>query len=388
MVRVIAFVALSFIAISFIGVVDVATVFAQDQSVQDQSVQDQTGDEGAMEGRGSGLGVRRGPGAGRGFGRGFGRGLGRAFGQQQQGAATHGHDDRHGADHEVFQFLLSNHDKIRRSVKELPNGVETLTESDSPEVADKIREHVEWMAYRISNSNPIRMRDPLFAEIFKHTDKIEIVHEDTTNGVRVTETSEDAYVVKLIQAHAKTVSGFVEHGFDEAMKNHAVPDKEESAVAVVSRPKIVGHGDVVQLSNAVQQPRSGTKILVDLTRGGEATGLNEGIEKVAKYVNIYGGAGAEPADVQIAVIFHGDATLAVLNPDAYAKKFSTVGNPNLDLLRRLHECGVELYVCGQSLISKGAKPSEVAVFVETSVSAITTVANLQADGYAYVPLGN
>ncbi len=65
-------------------------------------------------------------------------------------------------------------------------------------------------------------------------------------------------------------------------------------------------------------------------------------------------AGAEPADVKIAVVFHGDATLAVLSQEAYAAKFKTDGNPNLQLLQQLHESGVELYVCGQSLISKGS----------------------------------
>jgi intracellular sulfur oxidation DsrE/DsrF family protein len=87
------------------------------------------------------------------------------------------------------------------------------------------------------------------------------------------------------------------------------------------------------------------------------------------------------------VIFHGDATLAVLNDDAYSAKFKTNGNPNLDLLHQLHEQGVELFVCGQTLISKDAKPEEVAVFIDTAVSALTVVVNLQADGYAHVPLG-
>ena len=288
----------------------------------------------------------------------------------------------------MFQYLLQNHDKIKRTVKELPNGVETLTESEVPEIAAKIKEHVEWMEYRIENTNPIRMRDPLFRELFQHTDKISMKHEDTEKGVRVVETSEDPYVATLIQAHAKVVSGFVERGFAEAMKNHAVPGRDASAPRTSTHPVIADHGSVVRLADAAQQPRPGTKILVDLTRGGDPQKLNAGLEKVAKYVNIYAGAGAEPVEVQIAVVFHGDATLAVLNPDAYSTEFKSDGNPNLALLQQLHESGVELYVCGQSLISKGSQPEDVAVFIETAVSALTAVVNLQADGYAYLPLGN
>jgi uncharacterized protein len=340
----------------------------------------------AQQGQGRGMG----PGKGRGLGMGRGAG-GHQNEPLQQG---HMHDDRHDEDREVFQFLLQNHDKIKRTVKELPNGVETLTESSTPEVAAKIKEHVEWMEHRVENAQPIRMRDPLFAEIFRHTDKITIKREETANGIRVVETSEDAYVVKLIQAHAKVVSGFVERGFAEAMKNHAVPPKsgdsaDKAAMPVRANPPVIAtHGNVVQLAEAEQQPRDGTKIVVDLTKGSEPNQLNPAIEKLAKYVNIYASGGAKPAKVEIVVVIHGEATLTVLNPDAYSATFKTDINPNLVLLNDLHEAGVTFYVCGQTLISKSAKPEDVAVFVDTAVSALTALANLQADGFAYVPLGN
>ena len=67
-----------------------------------------------------------------------------------------------------------------------------------------------------------------------------------------------------------------------------------------------------------------------------------------------------------------------LDADAYAKRFGTEDNPNFDCLHQLHEAGVEIYVCGQSLISKGEKPEDVLVFADVAVSALTTVVNLQA----------
>ncbi|MCC9642904.1 DsrE family protein [Rhodopirellula sp. JC740] len=335
----------------------------------------------------------RGPGFGQGMGRGprGGRGMGpgRAAGNESPRADNqHGHDERHDADHEVFQYLLQNHDKIKRTVKELPNGVETLTQSDVPDIADKIKEHVHWMEDRIENTNPIRMRDPLFAELFQHTDKIQMRHEETETGVRVIETSDDPYVADLIQAHAKVVSGFVERGFAEAMKNHAVPGKPDRDFKTTATPAIAGVGEIVRLPDAAQQPRPGTKLLVDLTRGADPNDVNPALKKLAKYLNIWAGAGEEPASLQLAVVFHGDATLVVLEPGAYAANFQTDDNPNLSLLRQLHEAGVDMYVCGQSLISSGGQPDEVVVFVETAVSAVTSVANLQADGFAYLPLGN
>ncbi|MFN3194117.1 MAG: DsrE family protein [Aureliella sp.] len=342
----------------------------------------------ALAQQGQGRGFQGGRGSGQGFGQGRGQGRGQGQGFRGGQGAQHGHDDRHEEDHEVFQFLLQNHKKITRKVTELKDGVETLTESVDPEIAAKIKEHVEWMEYRIEETNPIRMRDPLFAEIFRHTDKIKMKHEETKNGVRVIETSEDPHVVKLIQAHAKVVSGFVERGFAEAMKNHAVPGKatEEFAVGEFHSPKIDGFGAVVQLPSASEQPKSGSRILVDVTKGGEPDKLLPAIEKVARFVNIYAGAGKEPATAQITVVLHGDATLSVLNSDAYSKRFGTQGNPNFDCLHKLHEAGVRLIVCGQSLTHKKAKPEEVLVFTEVGVSGLTAMVNLQADGYAYVPL--
>ncbi|WP_404305490.1 DsrE family protein [Neorhodopirellula lusitana] len=389
-------------AISFLGVM--AAGQARSQGLPDNETV-----PGFGRGQGAGRGMGQGRGMGRGFGRGAGRGqgAGRGIGAEQpsedNGAASgpdeatagmHGHDDRHNADRDVFQYLLQNHLKITRTVNELPNGVETLTESEVPEIADKIKEHVQWMEYRIDNVNPIRMRDPLFAEIFQHADKIKMVHKETENGVNVIETSDDPYVAKLIQAHAKVVSGFVAHGFPEAMKNHPVPSGGSANEPVRTVEKkdsldsvIAGHGAIAKLPNAVMQPRDRTRFVVDLTGGGDPAKLNGSLKNVARYLNIYADAGAKSANAEVAVVFHGGATRVVLNSEAYAKVFGTTGNPNLELLHQLHEAGVDLYVCGQSLTASGSSPEDVAVFIETAVSALTAVVNLQADGYAYVPLG-
>ena len=79
------------------------------------------------------------------------------------------------------------------------------------------------MLARVKERRPIHQRDPLFAELCKNADRIEARHELTTGGVRVIETSKDAYVVKLLHAHAEVVSAFLANGRSEMMKNHPVP---------------------------------------------------------------------------------------------------------------------------------------------------------------------
>jgi hypothetical protein len=135
------------------------------------------------------------------------------------------------ADRDVFHRLLQDKDQIHRQVKNTSQGVETLTESDQPEVAAKIQEHVAAMAKRVEERRPIHMRDPLFAEVFRNADKIRLQFEKTAKGVRVVETSDDPYTVKLIQAHGGVVSLFVKNGFTEARKNHDLPGAEGGAAA-------------------------------------------------------------------------------------------------------------------------------------------------------------
>lgn len=132
------------------------------------------------------------------------------------------------ADRDVFHFLLANHKDVTRTVKNRDDGVETVTESEKKDVAAKIQEHAAAMHKRIKDGNGVRLRDPLFAEIFKHYDKIEMTVEKTDKGVKVTETSTDKDVAKLIQAHAAVVSQFVKDGFDEAHKSHPAPAKDDN----------------------------------------------------------------------------------------------------------------------------------------------------------------
>lgn len=143
-----------------------------------------------------------------------GRGRGRQWGRAD-----------HGPDMETFQYLLRHRDEITRKVIKKSRGVETVTESDNKRVAAKIQEHAAAMHRRLEEGRPIHMRDPLFREVFLHADKIKMTVEKTANGVKISETSDDAYVVKLIQAHAEVVSQFLAKGHEEVRRNHAVPPR-------------------------------------------------------------------------------------------------------------------------------------------------------------------
>ncbi len=121
--------------------------------------------------------------------------------------------------------LLTQHEKIHRTVEEIPGGVRTVTTSEDPQVTDLIRTHVREMKERIEKGQPIRQMDPLFREIFRHHEKIRLEIEDVPGGVRATETSDDPQVTLLIRQHAKrAVSEFVQGGMSRAMQGTPLPE--------------------------------------------------------------------------------------------------------------------------------------------------------------------
>lgn len=125
---------------------------------------------------------------------------------------------------DVFHELLSRHEDIQRTVDDIPGGIRSVTTSSDPQIAALIRLHVRQMAARLEAGMPVRRWDPLFQEIHKHADQIEIKIEDISDGLIVTETSQDPQVVLLIRQHAhQGVSQFVERGFDRAREVSPLP---------------------------------------------------------------------------------------------------------------------------------------------------------------------
>jgi hypothetical protein len=127
------------------------------------------------------------------------------------------------ADSQTFTTLLTYRKYIKRQVTNRSDGVVTITESSNAALAAKIQEHAEAMQARLKEGRAINFHDPLFAEVFRNADKIKMTVERTKKGVRVTETSDDPNVVKLIQAHARVVSLYVKKGQAEVQKTHATP---------------------------------------------------------------------------------------------------------------------------------------------------------------------
>ena len=136
------------------------------------------------------------------------------------------HDEATMAQLQVIHTMLVNHDRITRTVTNLPDGIRTVTESDDPELAELIKKHVADMGKRVVAGDdpglPIES-DNLHA-IFRDKDKLHTTYETTAKGIVVVQTSDDPKTVAALQAHASEVTDLVQGGMEALhtamMKNH------------------------------------------------------------------------------------------------------------------------------------------------------------------------
>ncbi len=161
---------------------------------------------------GMGPGIMRGMGPGMMHGMGAGATTGSHGPMAGAAAMLTRQDAASSADMNLVHELLVNHDKIRRTVTNLPNGIKTVTESDDPQVAQAIKAHVASMSQRLSDGREFNIFSTTLPVLFENKDKIKSMVEMTEKGSVVTRTSTDAKVVTALQGHAAEVTELAQEG--------------------------------------------------------------------------------------------------------------------------------------------------------------------------------
>lgn len=153
------------------------------------------------------------------------------------------HDSATMAQMALIHELVVNHDRITRSVTNLPDGIRTITESDDSLIVQRIREHVTGMTRRArAGEDPgLPIESAALRAIYRGKDRIRTVTEMTAKGVVVVQTSTDSALVVALQEHAAEVSDLVQRGMiamhEQMMKKggmmhggmaHARPDTAAS----------------------------------------------------------------------------------------------------------------------------------------------------------------
>jgi intracellular sulfur oxidation DsrE/DsrF family protein len=111
------------------------------------------------------------------------------------------------------------------------------------------------------------------------------------------------------------------------------------------------------------------------------------LERAARFLNLLSAAGKRTAPGDVVVVISGPATAAVLDDAAWRRRYPDGGgsNPNLPLIRALREAGATVSVCSQALHGQKIAAAEVDAAVRQDLSAMTTLAALQSQGYALIP---
>jgi hypothetical protein len=110
--------------------------------------------------------------------------------------------------------LFVNHDRITRTVTNLPNGIRTVTESSDPRIAQILRDHVASSRKRVETGNDpgLPIESEALRSIYRNYQKIQTTFEPTATGIVVVQTSSDRETVAALQQHASEVTDFVKDG--------------------------------------------------------------------------------------------------------------------------------------------------------------------------------
>jgi intracellular sulfur oxidation DsrE/DsrF family protein len=148
-------------------------------------------------------------------------------------------------------------------------------------------------------------------------------------------------------------------------------------------PIVKGFGGIYEIADATERPDPTLeyKILVDLTSPAEDNKqISRWVDNVARMINLHGLAGVPKEKIKVKVVIHGGAIFSLLKDEGYKNRFD-VENPNLKVFDALKEVGVDVYVCGQSLIARNLKSSDLWPGVTIAHSALTTITTYVPQGY-------
>ena len=100
-------------------------------------------------------------------------------------------------DMSMYMEMFMRHNEIRRTVEEIPGGVRTTTESDSPDLAALLHEHVPSMYSHLDQGGEIMCMSQSLPTLFRRASDYHRQITLTPTGVVAVETADDPSSRKL-----------------------------------------------------------------------------------------------------------------------------------------------------------------------------------------------
>jgi intracellular sulfur oxidation DsrE/DsrF family protein len=153
-------------------------------------------------------------------------------------------------------------------------------------------------------------------------------------------------------------------------------------------PFIKAFGGVSEIPLATEKPDSkkNYKIIVEVnTENPQPAKVHELMEKIAAIANLHVLGGVQPEKLQIVAVIHGPAAMYIMNDSVYQQKYGS-NNPNIPLFHALREAGIQVFVCGQSMMKRNIDPATISPDLGIALSAMTTLSTYQQRGYVMLKL--
>lgn len=148
-------------------------------------------------------------------------------------------------------------------------------------------------------------------------------------------------------------------------------------------PTIEGYGRITEYKDAVIKPDSTKeyKILFHITSDKEREGVNSGLWKMARLINLLADGGVPQKNIHVVGVISGPATLVTLTEEEYMKR-EDKSNPNLDLMKKLTNYGAVVHLCGQAAAEHDVDPEkDLNSYTTLTLSALIDIPYYQMQGY-------
>ena len=105
---------------------------------------------------------------------------------------------------------------------------------------------------------------------------------------------------------------------------------------------------------------------------------------VARYVNTLANLGVPKENRRISVVLHQGSGLIGLKNEEFRARNNGKDNPNIELIRQLHQAGVTFHLCGQGVLSRAIEEEDLLDEIQVDYWALTTLIELGRQGYVKI----
>jgi len=151
---------------------------------------------------------------------------------------------------------------------------------------------------------------------------------------------------------------------------------------------VPGMGVAGDVPNAHERPDPNTnyKVVFSVNRDPQSPDdVDPMFRAIATYMNTLGKYGVPPEHRNIVAVIHhrSEGFDIVMNNEAYKERHGR-DNPNIEIIHKLTEAGVDIRLCGQGLNAREIDAGDVNPDIQIDLWAMTSIINLTMDGYAHI----